>query len=77
MNNVILRLQFMFNKDVIEVIFDTRLSFLDNFKLLNDIYKLNKTADLYIFDPFRLIALRKDVPLKEFNFKNFMTLYIY
>lgn len=77
MNKVILRFYIVSSKKVFEAIFDTRLSFLENIHLLNSIYSLNKDDNLYIVDPFRFIALRKDIPLKEFNFKNFMTLYIY
>lgn len=77
MNKVILRFYIVSIKKTIEVIFDTRLSFLDNIRLLNNIYSLNRNEDIYIVDPFRMMALKKDVPINEFNFKNFMTLYIY
>lgn len=77
MNKVILRFCLMNNKKVIEVIFDARLSFMENFNLLKDILPISVNDDSYIIDPYRTIALRKDIALKEFNFKNFMTLYIY
>lgn len=67
----------MNNKKVIEVIFDARLSFMENFNLLKEILPISLNDDSYIIDPYRTIALRKDIALKEFNFKNFMTLYIY
>lgn len=77
MNKVILRFCLMNNKKVIEVIFDARLSFIENFNLLKDILPISLNDGSYIIDPYRTIALRKDIALKEFNFKNFMTLYIY
>lgn len=77
MNNIILRLYLISKKQVMEVIFDSRLSFIENFKLLKELLPVELNDDSYIIDPYRTIALRKDVALKEFNFKNFMTLYIY
>lgn len=77
MHKIILRFYLVKDKSVFETIFDTRLSFFDNFKLLKEIYSINFNDDSYIIDPYRTIALRKDIILSEFNFKNFMTLYIY
>lgn len=77
MNKVILRFYIVYSKEVIETIFDLRLSFKENIKLLKDLYKLKDEEDMYIVDPYKMIALKKDIPLNLFNFKNFMTLYIY
>lgn len=77
MHKIILRFYLVKDKSVFETIFDTRLSFFDNFRLLKEIYSINFNDDSYIIDPYRTIALRKDIILSEFNFKNFMTLYIY
>lgn len=77
MNKIILRFYVVYKKEVFETIFDLRLSFLENMRLLKELYPLNKDKDMYIVDPYKMMALKKDVPLSLFNFKNFMTLYIY
>lgn len=76
MHKIILRFYIVKDKSVLETIFDTRLSFLENIDLLKEIYNFD-LIEFYIIDPYRMIALKKDIPIKEFNFKNFMTLYIY
>lgn len=76
MNSVILRFKIVKSNEVLEVIFDTRLSFINNFRLFKSIVNLD-IEDKYIFDESRNIALRKDVPLSNFNFYNFITLSIY
>lgn len=75
MNRVILRFYVVKDKDVFEIIFDTRLSFEENFKLLKDIYR--DFTNFIVFDPDRRMALKKTIPLAHFNFINFMTLYLF
>lgn len=77
MNKIILRFYVVCKKEVFETIFDLRLSFLENIKLLKEVYSLDKDKDMYIVDPYKMIALKKNIPISKFNFKNFMTLYIY
>ncbi len=77
MNKILLRFNIINNNEIFEVIFDTRLSFNDNFKLLGEIYHFKLKDDNYIFDLVKDIPLRKDVPLKSFNLPNFMTLSIF
>lgn len=75
MNRIILRFCVVKKKKVFETIFDTRLNFIENFKLLN-----NTDFDfqsIYIFDLEKMVALKKDVPIVDYNFHNFMTLYIF
>ena len=77
MNKIILRFFIVKNKKVLEVIFDTRLNFNENFNLLKDVYDIGEISEKYIVDINKNVALKKDVPLGEFNFQSFITLYIY
>ena len=77
MNKIILRFFIVKNKKVLEVIFDTRLNFNENFNLLKDIYDIGEISEKYIVDINKNVALKKDVPIGEFNFQSFITLYIY
>ncbi|MDO4500450.1 MAG: hypothetical protein Q4B60_04170 [Erysipelotrichaceae bacterium] len=76
MNKIILRLHILSLNKVYEVIFDTRLSFRENLKILNELVDL-KNRDYYIFDPEKKIALKRDIPLKDFNFRAFKNLNLY
>lgn len=77
MNKIILRFCLIKNKKVFEAIFDTRLDFNENFKLLKDIYDIGEISEKYIVDMNKNIVLRKDIPIGDFNFQSFITLYIY
>ena len=77
MNKIILRFNIIKTNEVFEVIFDQRLTFTENFFLLSHIYPIRFIDDNYIIDPDKKIALKKDVPIKSFNFPNFMTLYLF
>lgn len=77
MNSIILRFKLIRNNEVFEVIFDKRLSFIANFKLLKDIYDVGDIEDKFIYDESKNMALRKDVSLSNYNFYNFITLSIY
>ena len=76
MNKIYLRFNLLKNKEIIEVIFDKRLSFKENFKLLSEIYPFNLKDDNYIYDLNNGIALAKDIPLSSFNFPSFINLYL-
>lgn len=67
MNKIIIRFIFVKNNDILEVIFDQRLSFNDNFKLLNNINSYLFKEDNYIYDENKGVFLNKDIPLKDFN----------
>ena len=77
MNKIILRFCIVKNSEVFEAVFDTRFSFTDNFRLFSDIYPFRLLEETRIMDLDREQALRKDVPLSHFNFRNFMTLYLF
>lgn len=76
MNKIILRFIIVKENKTFEVIFDQRLSFIENFKLLKGVCNLDIDR-VYIFDIKKQIALKKNISLRDFNFKNFKTLYIF
>lgn len=77
MNKIILRFNVIKSGQVFEVIFDKRLSFIDNFKLLKELNSFELEKDMYIYDLDRVQVLRKDVPLSEFNIQSNITLYLF
>ena len=77
MDKIILRFNVIKSGQVFEVIFDKRLSFIENFKLLKEINSFELEKDMYIYDLDRIQALKKDIPLNEFNFQSNMTLYLF
>ena len=77
MDKIILRFNVIRSGQVFEVIFDKRLSFIENFKLLKEINSFELKKDMYIYDIDKVEALKKDVPLSEFNFQSNMTLYLF
>ena len=77
MNKVILRFCTVKSGEVFEVVFDRRLSFLENFALLKTISSYFIDEHSYIIDIERHLALKKDVPLSSFDLPNFRTLYLF
>lgn len=75
MHKVLLRFRLMKNNRIIEVFFDSRLSFKENFEYLNNIYGIDK--DFYVFDDNKKLFLDIDIPINDFNFNSFMTLNLY
>ena len=67
----------MKKQKALEVIFDGRLTMEENFKLLSEIYEICSIEKTYVVDINRKVALKKDVPISSFNFKNFKTLYLF
>lgn len=72
MNKILLRLKIVKNGEVIEVLFDKRLCFKENFKLMEYPF-----SNIMIYDPVKQIFLKTDIPLKEFNIEYFLSLYIF
>lgn len=77
MNKIILRFIIVKKQKTLEVIFDGRLTMEENFKLLSEIYEIDSIEKTYVVDINRKVALKKDVPISSFNFKNFKTLYLF
>ena len=77
MNKIILRFIIVKKQKTLEVIFDGRLTMEENFKLLSEIYEIDPTNKTYVVDINRKVALKKDIPISSFNFKNFKTLYLF
>ena len=77
MNKIILRFIIVKKQKALEVIFDGRLTMEENIKLLSEIYEIDSIDKTYVVDINRKVALKKDVPISSFNFKNFKTLYLF
>ena len=77
MNKIILRFIIVKRQKALEVIFDGRLTMEENFKLLSEIYEIGSIEKTYVVDINRKVALKKDIPISSFNFKNFKTLYLF
>ena len=77
MNKIILRFIIVKKQKTLEVIFDGRLTMEENFKLLSEIYEKDPINKTYVVDINRKVALKKDIPISSFNFKNFKTLYLF
>lgn len=70
------RLMFVKNNKIVEVKMDKRLSFEDNFKMLNKLWKY-KDEKFYVFDPIRKIFLRRDIPLLQFEIETFRMFHLF
>ena len=77
MNKIILRFIIVKKQKALEVVFDGRLTMEENFKLLSEIYEMDSIDKTYVVDINRKVALKKDIPISSFNFKNFKTLYLF
>lgn len=77
MNKIILRFIIVKKQKTLEVIFDGRLTMEENFKLLSEIYEIDPINKTYVVDINRKVAIKKDIPISSFNFKNFKTLYLF
>ena len=77
MNKIILRFIIVKKQKALEVVFDGRLTMEENFKLLSEIYEIDPLNKTYVVDINRKVALKKDIPISSFNFKNFKTLYLF
>jgi len=77
MNKIYLKLIFIKNNKIVEVVFDKRLSFKDNFRLLKAIMPCVDTEGFYIFDKNINVFLDTNEPIKNFNIDNLTTLRVF
>lgn len=77
MNKIIPRFIIVKKQKTLEVIFNGRLTMEENFKLLSEIYEIGSIEKTYVVDINRKVALKKNIPISSFNFKNFKTLYLF
>ena len=75
MNKILLVIYILKLGKQIEVIFDERLSFNDNLMLLNELYCVGNIDAIKIFDGINAFY-KKDVPIKNFEFKQFEKIYL-
>lgn len=78
MNKVLLNFKIVKINCYLEVVFDSRLSFLENFKELIGLYEYEIDLDsLSIYDPYKKVMLDLDKPLDNFYFGSYRFLMIY
>ena len=71
MNDVMIRLKNIKDSQIMELVFDKRLSFRANIKLLN-LIREEKIESFLIYDNKKRIFLDLDIPLERFNINGFM-----
>lgn len=76
MYDKLIRFKLVKNNDVFEMILDSRLSFKDNFKLLQNLVKVN-LKNIKVFDPNKRIFLDVNVPIDSFNINGFCLFYLF
>ncbi len=76
MYELLIRFRLIKSSDIYEVIFDSRLSFEENFVLLKKIINID-LAKYRVYDFNKKIFLKRDVSLAEFNFDRFVQLYLF
>ena len=76
MHKVLFRLVDVSNKKTAEVSLDERLSFKENFKILEMILNM-RLKEAMVYDPYKKIFLDRNIPLKSFGFKGFVLLYLF
>lgn len=76
MYDVLIRFKVIKNNKIFEVIFDRRLSFIDNFIILNKIVNIN-LKDYKVYDPNKKIFLKRNIKLSEFNIDRFIQLHLF
>ena len=76
MHKVLLCFKVIRTGKILEVCFDDRLSFEENFRMLE---KISETGfrKLIIYDPIKKIFLDRTIPLSEFNLKTLALFYLF
>jgi len=77
MNRIYLKLYFVKSNKTIEVIFDSRFSFINNFRLLKSLLPDLNIDEFYIYDKDEAIFLDKTLPIKEFKIHNLSSLCVF
>ena len=76
MHKVLFRLVDVSNKKTAEVSLDERLSFKENFKILETILDM-RLKEAMVYDPYKKIILERNMPLQRYSIKGFVLLYLF
>lgn len=76
MYDVLIRFKFIKNDYIFEAVLDSRLSFKDNFKLLQNIIDID-IKNVKVYDPKNGVFLNRDIPIKQFDINYFVYFYLY
>lgn len=76
MKKIIFRFYIVKDDSFFEVYFDSRLSFLDNFKLLKDIYQID-ISNMHIYDEYAKKFVCLNIPISKYNFQDYNKLLLF
>lgn len=76
MNKIILVLYIVKYHKQIEVIFDNRLSFIENLSLLSELCDFKDASNTYLLND-QNVFIKKNIPIREYNFKQFEKIYMF
>lgn len=76
MNKIVFRFYVVKDNYFFEVCFDSRLSFIDNFKLLNEIYKVD-ISNLHIYDDYAKRFVSLNTPINRYHFVEYTKLMLF
>ena len=76
MYEVLLRFKVIKTGLIFEAILDSRLSFKENFKILEDMLNI-KLTNMYVFDAEKKIFLDEYISIEKYNIKSFMFFYLF
>lgn len=76
MYEILIRFHRVIDNTIIEAKLDYRLSFLENFKLLESICEINLSNSL-VYDNYRKQFLNMNTKLEEFNINSFIELVLF
>lgn len=76
MHEIYLRFKVAGSDETFEAVLDDRLSFSENFKLLENIKEIN-IDEICVYDPNKAIFLNSTEPIKKFNIKGFKIYYLF
>ena len=76
MHEKIIRFKIVKRNYIFEAILDDRLSFSENFKLLENIMDID-IKNSRVYDPYKKVFLDNNAPLSAYNISNIMLFYLF
>ena len=76
MHRLTVRMKDVKSSMIIEAALDERLSFRDNFRLLEELLEIPLT-DAQVYDPYKKIFLDRNIVISDVHFGSFMLLHLF
>jgi len=76
MHKILIRLKIIKENRIIDVRMDNRLSLIDNLSFIGFLAGIS-FKDSYIYDPNKKIFLDRNIPLSQFDIRDYMMLYLF